>query len=107
MARDPSAQIEDAPLFIVPRVLDALRAYRAAHKFSDLPGVDTGAERARLTAELDGLLDRLLDGIERHPTKFWVLKQFKPALAAVETEDTEARERFGLAIKELTDILGI
>ncbi|MDB5792466.1 MAG: hypothetical protein JWQ80_2490 [Massilia sp.] len=107
MARDPLSEVEDAPLFIVPRVLDALRVFRAAAKFDDLPGVDTAAERARLTAALDELADRLLAGIERHPTKFWVMKQFQQTLVGLETEDTEAREHFGMALEEIMDILGI
>jgi hypothetical protein len=107
MARDPFELVEDAPLFVVPRVLDALRAYRAAPKFDDLPETDTAAERARLTAELDGLLGRLLAGIERHPTKFWVMKQFQQTLPGLKNEDTQAREHFGLALEEIMDILGI
>jgi FKBP-type peptidyl-prolyl cis-trans isomerase (trigger factor) len=107
MARDPFAQVEDAPLFIVPRVLGALSAYRAAPIFDGLSGNDTGAERALLTAELDRLLEKLLAGIERYPTKFWVLKQFQQSLLAIENQAAEARAHFGLALKEVMDILGI
>ena len=107
MAHDPLSEVQDAPLFIVPRVLDALRAFRAASKFDDLPGLDTAEERARLTAALDGLVDRLLAGIERHPTKFWVMKQFQQTLEGLQNEDTEAREHFGMALEEIMDILGI
>jgi FKBP-type peptidyl-prolyl cis-trans isomerase (trigger factor) len=107
MARDPFAHIEDAPLFIVPRVLGALSAYRAAPTFAGLSGNDTGAERALLTAELDRLLEKLLAGIERYPTKFWVLKQFQQSLVAIENEAAEARAHFGLALEEIMEILGI
>ncbi|MEN3276272.1 MAG: hypothetical protein V7631_2062 [Massilia sp.] len=107
MTRDPLSNVVDAPLFIVPHVLDALRAYRPASKFDDLPGVDTAAERARLTAALERLHAALLAGIERHPTKFWVMKQFQQTLEGLEHEETEARERFGLALEEIMDLLGI
>jgi len=96
MARDPFEFVEDAPLFIVPRVLDALRAYRAAPRLDGVPA-----------AELDGLLDRLLAGIERHPTKFWVLKQFQKSLLAVDNQDAEERERFRHALERIMDIVGI
>lgn len=107
MDYDPIADVEDAPLFIVPRVLDGLRAFRAAPKLPDLPGVDTREERARLGALLDKLADRLLEGVQAHPTKFWVMKQFQQTLEAVEDEDTEACEHVGTALEELMDILGI
>jgi hypothetical protein len=107
MARDPLADLVDAPLFIVPRVLDGLRAYRARPKLEHLPGVDTRDERARLGAQLDVLTDRLLDGVEAHPTKFWVMKQFQTLLESVEGEDTEAREHLGMELEALMDILGI
>ena len=96
MAQDPFALVPDAPLFVVPRVLDALRAYRAAPKSDGVPA-----------AELDGLLDRLLAGIERHPTTFWVLKQFQQSLLAVSSANPEARQRFGLALERIIEILGI
>ena len=107
MARDPLSQVVDAPLFIVPRVLDALRAYQPASQFDALPGTDTSAERARLVAALEGLHGRLLAGIEGHPTKFWVMKQFQQTLEALEHEDTEAREHFGMALEEIMELLGI
>jgi len=71
MARDPLAHVVDAPLFIVPRVLDGLRAYRAR------------APSGLLVA----LADTLLAGIEAHPTKFWVLRQFQKTLEQVADED--------------------
>lgn len=37
MARAPFELVEDAPLFVVPRVLDSFRKYRAAPK----SGADT------------------------------------------------------------------
>jgi len=96
MAHDPFELVEDAPLFIVPRVLDALRAYRAAP-----------VSGALLAAQLDALAERLLAGIERHPTKFWVLKQFQQTLEAVDGEDAAVRAELRAELERLMDILGI
>lgn len=90
MARDPLHDVVDAPLFIVPRVMEGLRAYR--------PGLEGLA-----AAEFERLRGRLLEGIEGHPTRFWVLKQVRKSRDAVEPE---ARKQFGTALKELLAIIG-
>jgi hypothetical protein len=92
MAEDPFRWVADAPLFVVPRMLDALRAFRAR------PGLD---------AELERVVDRLIAGVEAHPTRFWVLKQFQPVLEAGRDGSAETRERTGAALAQLMDILGI
>jgi hypothetical protein len=107
MARDPMAEVKDAPLFIVPRVLDQLRAFREGPKLADLPGVNPSPERERLAVVLDDLATRLLAGVEGHPTKFWVLKQCQESLEMVQHEDTEAREHFGIELERLVGMLGI
>ena len=89
MARDPLADVVDAPLFIVPRVLDGLRAYRAASP--------SGAR----------LVDTLLAGIEAHPTKFWVMQQFQKSLAAQGGGDTATRDLVIGELEQLMDVLGI
>jgi len=93
MNRDPLRDVVDAPLFIVPRVLERLRALR--------PALDGAA-----LAEFERLRGCLLEGIERHPTRFWVLKQVQKAVEAVKGEDLETRRRFGAALKELLAIIG-
>jgi hypothetical protein len=107
MARDPMAAVKDAPLFIVPRVLAGLRAFRDGPKLADLPGVNPSPERERLAVALDDLAARLLAGVEAHPTKFWVLKQFQESLESVREEDAEAREHFAAELDRLMAILGI
>jgi hypothetical protein len=107
MARDPMAEVKDAPLFIVPRVLEGLRAFREGPKLADLPGVNPSPERERLAVVLDDLATRLLAGVEGHPTKFWVLKQFQESLEIVQKEDTEAREHFGAELERLMDVVCI
>lgn len=95
MTRDPLAGLVDAPLFIVPRVLDGLRAYRQRPR----PG--------NLGAQLDLLADRLLDGVAAHPTKFWVMKQIQKTLEAASGEDPEARAHLAPEFDKLANILGI
>jgi len=107
MARDPLADVIDAPLFIVPRVLAGLRAFRQQPRLANLPGTDTREERARLGARIDALTDRLLAGVEAHPTRFWVLKQFQKTLEAIQGEDTEARDHVAMELEQLMAILGI
>ena len=101
MAGDPLPQIVDAPLFIVPRVLEGLRAYRAAEKNI------FGADAARLRAEIDGLTERLLAGVEAHPTRFWVLTQLRKTQDAVGNVEPAAREQMRIELGKLMDILGI
>jgi hypothetical protein len=91
MARDRLAHVVDAPLFIVPRVLDGLRAYRAR------------APSGLLVA----LADTLLAGIEAHPTKLWVMRQFQKVLEGVGDGDAAARDHLGGELEKLMDILGI
>lgn len=107
MSRDPFERVQDAPLFVVPRMLEQLRAYREGAKLADLPGPNPSAERERLALALDALADRLIAGIAAHPSKFWVLKQFQRSLEAVQEEDTEAREHVGTELERLMDIVGI
>jgi len=93
MARDPLRDVADAPLFIVPRVLEGLRAFQPA-----LDGV--------ALAEFERLRGCLIEGIEGHPTRFWVLRQVQKSLEAVAGEDAESRQQFGAALKELLAIVG-
>jgi len=101
MARDPLDGMADAPLFVVPRVLDRLRAFQPV--FDSLPE----AQCVRLASEFDSLRGRLLEGIEGHPTKFWVMKQFQRSLEALRSEDATARRQAGQAFQALMGILDV
>jgi hypothetical protein len=107
MHGDPFEFVQDAPLIIVPRTLAQLRAFREGPKLADLPGVNPSPERERLAVVLDDLATRLLAGVEAHPTKFWVLKQFQESLEIVREEDLDAREHFGMELERLMDIVGV
>jgi len=89
MGHDPLRDVVDAPLFIVPRVMEGLRAFRPA-----LHGA--------AAAEFERLRARLLEGIERHPTRFWVMRQVEKSLEAVEAESCM---QFNAAVEELLAVL--
>ena len=93
MVRDPLRDVADAPLFIVPRVLEGLRGYRPR-----LEGL--------AAAEFEHLRGRLLEGIEGHPTRFWVLKQVQKSRDVVEGKDISARKQFNAALEALLAIVG-
>jgi len=107
MSYDPLSQVIDEALTVDPSVLEQLRKYRLVSKLPHLPGTNVTEERRRLEANVNELVDRLLGGVEKNPTKHWVLGHFQPSLAAVEMEDTEGREHFGMEIESIMDILGI
>jgi hypothetical protein len=107
MTYDPLSEVNDEPLTVDANVLERLRGYRLTSMLTQLPGVDMSEERERLMKNLDNLVDRLLGGIEKNPTKRWVLEQFQPSLEAVETEDTEGRDHFGMEVEMIMEILSI
>jgi hypothetical protein len=57
MDYDPLSEVIDEPLFIDSSILEELKAFRGAEKFDNLPGINTTAEKARLSNVLNGLLD--------------------------------------------------
>lgn len=105
MPHDLPGRITDAPLFVVPRMLEALRAWRATPA---LDGVPVGSpEHARLIAELDLLGERLLAGIEAHPTRFWVMTRIRQALDAVGDASPQGRDAFGREVARVMALLGV
>ena len=98
---------ENFPLEITDEMLKRLRALLEEDKFGDLPGIDTGAEKARCSAFVNSVVTRITAGIKSNPRKSWVLEQFLPELALARVEDTEARERIGAYFERMMEILGI
>lgn len=107
MDYDPLSEVIDEALLIDAAALEELQAFRHAEKLDDLPGTDTADEKTRLSKVLNDLADRLLAGVEEHPSKLWVLTEFQTALKLVEEEDTEGRDHFGMELENIMDILGM
>jgi len=49
----------------------------------------------------------LLAGIEAHPTRFWVLTQFRKTRDALASVEPATRERLRVELEKLADILGV
>jgi Domain of unknown function (DUF4844) len=108
MIYNPLTEVVDETLTITPKTVDELSLFRLREpKLPMLPGINVHEERARLSKIVNGLVDSLIQGIETHPSKLWVMTEFQRALESVESEDTEAREHFGLELEQIMDILGI
>ncbi|UDF34515.1 UNVERIFIED_ORG: DUF4844 domain-containing protein [Shinella sp. XGS7] len=107
MTYDPITDVLDEPLAVTPSVLSAVVEFKEASKLDYLPGVVSGAEKARLTELVDTLTDSLVAGITAHPSKLWVMRQFQAALLRLDDQDTEAREHLGIELERLMEILGV
>ncbi len=107
MDYDPIDDVIDEKLAIDSDVMAQLQTFRLAPKMLMLPGVNVDAERQRICELLDTLVSRLIDGIEAHPSKLWVMCEFQRSLESMGNEDTEAREHAGMEFETIMDILGI
>lgn len=107
MSFDPLSQVTNEPLSVSAQAFQQLVVFRASTKFTELPGVDTAVEQACLSQVFDELLDRLIVGVLANPNKLWVMSHFQTALEAVQMEDTEGREQFGVHLEQVMDILQI
>jgi len=104
---NPLDYVVDEALTVDGGVLQRLMAFRRRPKLVNLPGVSPAAEQQRFSAVLDELADALLEGLETHPTKLWVMRQFQRSLISVEHEDTEGKDHFGTELECIMGILGI
>jgi hypothetical protein len=105
---NPLTEVVDETLTITPKIMDELSAFRFREpKLPMLPGVDVSEERTRLSKIVNDLVDTLIQGVETHPAKLWVMTEFQRSLELVEQEGTEGREHFGMELELIMDILGI
>lgn len=104
---DPISEVIDKTLVITKDTIRQLAALRKAEKFVNLPGVNIEDEKERLAYHLNGLIDKLIEGVSQNPSKLWVLKQFQAVLEATEEEDTEAQEHFATELEKIMDVLKI
>jgi hypothetical protein len=94
-------------LSVTSASIGQLRKLRKEPKFLDLPGSPAEQERKRFEPLLNALLDRLVEGIEQHPSRVWVLEQMDPFVEEFYLEDTELRESCLDYIERIFNILGI
>jgi hypothetical protein len=102
----------DQKLEVSADVIGSLSELRAQAKYIDMPGTIYNGmrpESSRLLAEeqLNGLIDRLRDGLLSKASKKFVLTEFAKTTAEFEPIDTEDRERLLRYLKEIMGILGI
>lgn len=97
----------DMRLSVTSAKVGQMRKLRGEPKFIDLPGAPAAQERMRFEPLLNSLLDRLIDGVEQHPSRDWVLEQMDPFVFDFHLEDTELRESCLAYIGRIFDILGI
>lgn len=99
-------------LAITEATFSQLRGFRAEPKFhEDLPAFYPGAPneniRERCELKLNGLLDRLIEGLPKNPTRNYVLKEFRSTLNLFEVEDSEERDRIALYLERIMVIVGV
>jgi len=103
---------EPTPLSVGPDQIAALQQLRAERKFAPYerdfyPGAPNEAIRARCQAAVDDLLDVLARDLTTHPTKEYVLGEFRRTLTRFDLEDSEERDRAGGYLEQTMDIVGI
>ena len=102
----------DQTLEISEQTIDKLSEFRGRAKYVDVPGTIYNGMRpegSRLAAQeqLNGLIDRLREGLPFRPSKKFVLAEFARTTAEFEATDTEDREQLLRYLGEIMDILGI
>jgi hypothetical protein len=102
----------DEAINVTPHMLQQLRELKSSLKFSpdeknNYTGVYDPKERAAADTSFAHLVDVLVSELPRHPTKNFVLDQFKAVLSQFESVDTEDRERATLYCEKIMDVVGI
>jgi hypothetical protein len=99
-------------LSITDATLADLRELRLQPKFHEdwavfYPGAPDEVIRARCESRVNELLDRLIAGVSKNPSKDYVLEQFRATLPLFDSEDSEERDRVALYLEGIMDIVGI
>lgn len=71
------------------------------------PGAPNEATRSRCELALNALIDGLIAGLQSHPSKQYVLQQFRATLASFQNEDSEEKDRLLLYLEQIMDIAGV
>jgi hypothetical protein len=103
------AAVSAQELNVTPKVFSDLREFRLEPKFEDAGIYHAPSETVRIAAaaRLNELLDRLAAAIAAHPTKAFVLSEFRRTLAEFDRSDSEERDRVLVYMVRIMDIVGI
>jgi hypothetical protein len=103
------AAVSAQELKVTPKVLSDLREFRMEPKFADggIYHAPSEAFRIAAAAHLNQLLDRLVAAIAAHPTKAFVLSEFRRTLTEFDSSDSEERDRLLVYLERIMDIVGI
>jgi hypothetical protein len=99
-------------LTITDRTMVQLRDLRAEPKFrayapTFYPGAPNESVRSRCEQQLNLLIDRLIAALSSHPTKGYVLQQFRATLPLFGHEDSEEQDRLLAYLERIMDITGV
>lgn len=102
----------DHGLSVTPSTLKQLAALRAERKFeADKTTFYFGAPneqaRAAAQAEVDAVIDSLIQELPSSPRRSLVLATFKAALAKFDTPESEERDQFLVYLQRIMAIVGI
>jgi hypothetical protein len=103
------AAVSAQELKVTPGVLSDLREFRLEPKFVDggIYHAPSQAVRIAAAAHLNALLDRLVVSVAAHPTKAFVLSEFRRTLTEFDTADSEERDQLLVYLERIMDIVGI
>jgi hypothetical protein len=96
-------------LKVTPKVLSDLREFRLEPKFVDgaIYHAPSQAVRIAAAAHLNALLDRLVISVAAHPTKAFILSEFRRTLTEFDGADSEERDQLLVYLERIMDIVGI
>jgi hypothetical protein len=103
------AAVSAQELKVTPKVVSDLREFRLEPKFEDtgIYHAPSEAVRTAAAARLNELLDRLVAAIAAHPTKAFVLSEFRRTLTEFDRSDSEERDRLLVYLERIMDMVGI
>jgi len=98
------AAVSAQELKVTPKLLSDLREFRLEPKFEDGGMYQV---RIKAAAHLNELLDRLVAAIAAHPTKAFVLSEFRRTFTKFDSADSEERDQLLAYLERIMDIAGI
>jgi hypothetical protein len=104
---NPLEKLKKQQLLITLKTLDALKDLLKEDRRFNCQMQNEEVKSHLIESEFNEVIQTIINGIEKHPTKYWFFEQLLPFLDNVMLEDTEVRETIGVEIEKMMDILGI